>query len=64
LASTNEGDWIFDPFSGSSTTGVAATLLDRKFVGCELDKAVIDISVKRLAKATEDSMPDLAGKRR
>ncbi len=47
MASTNEGDLIFDPFSGSSTTGVAAVKLGRKFVGTELEKEFIDISVKR-----------------
>lgn len=63
LASTETGDWVFDPFSGSATTGVAAAQLERKFIGCELDDDAIAISVKRLAKAVEDAMPDLAGKR-
>ena len=33
LASTNPGDWILDPFSGSSTTGIAANLCGRRFAG-------------------------------
>jgi site-specific DNA-methyltransferase (adenine-specific) len=37
LASTREGDLIFDPFAGSGTTGVAAKELGRLFVGAELD---------------------------
>ena len=32
LASTNEGDTILDPFSGSGTTGIAANLLGRKYI--------------------------------
>ncbi len=36
LASTNEGDLVMDPFSGSSTTGVAAIRLKRRFVGVEI----------------------------
>jgi site-specific DNA-methyltransferase (adenine-specific) len=48
LASTNEGDFVFDPFSGSSTTGVAAIKLNRKFVGCELEKEYLEMSQKRL----------------
>lgn len=48
LASTKEGDLIFDPFSGSSTTGVAAIKLNRYFVGCELEDEYISLSVKRL----------------
>lgn len=35
LASTDCGDWIFDPFSGSSTTGIAANLCGRRFAGVE-----------------------------
>jgi len=53
LASTNEDDLVFDPFSGSSTTGVAAIKLKRKFVGCELDADFIALSSKRLDLAIE-----------
>lgn len=48
LASTEEGDFIFDPFSGSSTTGVAAITLNRKFMGFEADDEHIAVSKKRL----------------
>jgi len=48
LASTNKGDKVLDPFAGSSTTGVAANLLGRKFVGIDLDKQYLDLSIKRL----------------
>lgn len=37
LASTNEYDWILDPFAGSSTTGIAANLCGRRFLGIEQD---------------------------
>ena len=33
LASTDEGDWILGPFSGSATTGIAANLCGRRFAG-------------------------------
>ena len=33
LASTHSGAWILDPFTGSSTTGIAANLLGRRFLG-------------------------------
>jgi len=48
LASTKEGDTVLDPFCGSSTTGVASVLLNRKFVGIELEDEYLQLSVKRL----------------
>lgn len=53
LASSSENDLVFDPFSGSSTTGVAAIRLRRKFVGCELDAGFVALSAKRLADAVQ-----------
>ncbi|MDO9538012.1 MAG: site-specific DNA-methyltransferase [Thermoplasmata archaeon] len=50
LASTNEGDLILDPFTGSSTTGLAAAMFERKFIGIDLEKEYLDLSVKRLEK--------------
>jgi len=47
-ASTHSGDLIFDPFAGSSTTGVAALSLGRRFIGCEADWNHIELSIKRL----------------
>jgi len=51
LASTNEGDLILDPFSGSSTTGIAAINTHRKFVGTELESEFINLSIARLKHA-------------
>lgn len=48
LASTEEGDIVFDPFSGSATTGVAALKLKRKFVGCEFEAEFVKLSCARL----------------
>jgi site-specific DNA-methyltransferase (adenine-specific) len=47
LASTNKKDLILDPFTGSSTTGIAAYLLGRKFIGVDTDKKFLDVSIKR-----------------
>ena len=46
-ASTNEGDVILDPFTGSSTTGLAAVKHGRKFVGIDKEKKYLDLSQKR-----------------
>jgi len=59
LASTKEGDLVLDPFSGSSTTGVAAVLLDRKFVGIELEDDYLQLSRKRLEEAISKKTPIL-----
>lgn len=47
LASTQPGAWILDPFSGSATTGIAANLVGRRFLGIEKEKAYLDMSVAR-----------------
>ena len=47
LASTNENDLILDPFTGSSTTGIMALELGRKFIGIDLEKEYLDLSIKR-----------------
>ncbi len=59
LASTKEGDLIFDPFSGSTTTGIAAIKLNRFFIGCELEEEFISLSIKRLKKCIEDNKNNL-----
>ncbi|HQO92552.1 MAG TPA: site-specific DNA-methyltransferase, partial [bacterium] len=47
LASTQKNAWILDPFTGSSTTGIAANLLNRRFLGIELEKEYLEMSKKR-----------------
>ena len=48
LAATKEGDVVFDPFTGSGTTGVVALKNNRKFIGVELVKEYQIISQERL----------------
>jgi site-specific DNA-methyltransferase (adenine-specific) len=59
LASTIEGNLVFDPFSGSSTTGVASVKLRRKFVGCELEAKFLRLSSKRLEMAIKERSSSL-----
>ncbi|MCX8037011.1 MAG: site-specific DNA-methyltransferase [Candidatus Sumerlaeia bacterium] len=59
IASTNEGDLIFDPFAGSSTTGVAAIRTGRRFVGVEIEPEFINLSIRRLKIAIEQQQPQL-----
>ena len=51
LASTQAQDVVFDPFSGSGTTGVSAIGLCRRFVGCELEQDFVNLAVNRLKEA-------------
>ena len=47
MASTMTGAWILDPFAGSSTTGIAANLLGRRFLGIEKEEVFARISKAR-----------------
>lgn len=51
LNSSKEGDIIFDPFSGSGTTGVAAVQNNRDFVGIEINEKYYEVSKKRISMA-------------
>ncbi len=46
-ASTKENAWILDPFCGSSTTGIAANLLNRRFLGIDREENFLELSKKR-----------------
>lgn len=47
LASTDRGAWILDPFTGSSTTGIAANLLGRYFLGIDKEEDYLQMSRNR-----------------
>lgn len=47
LASTTPNAWILDPFSGSSTTGIAANLVGRRFLGIEKETEFVEMSKLR-----------------
>ena len=55
-ATTDPGDLVFDPFTGSGSTGVAALKLGRHFLGCEQDKAYAQIAATRLTAAAEGDL--------
>lgn len=55
LASSNEGDVIFDPFLGSGTTSVVAKKLNRHYVGIEIDKNYAATAEYRLELAEADN---------
>lgn len=46
-SSSNEGDWVLDPFVGSGTTGIVCNILKRKFIGIDNNKEYLDLAIKR-----------------
>lgn len=46
------GQVVLDPFLGTGTTGVAAKLLDRSFIGIELDRDYFEVARDRIDAAT------------
>lgn len=52
---SNEGDLVFDCCMGAGTTGAAAGVLNRKFLGIELDSIFFDISKNRINEAYNGS---------
>ena len=55
LASSNSGDFVFDPFLGSGTTAVVARKLNRRFCGIELNREYCCWTAKRLRQAESDT---------
>ena len=55
-ASTQPGAWILDPFSGSATTGIAASLLDRKYLGLEKEEEFLSMSKARREEIENDQV--------
>lgn len=47
LASTPKNAWILDPFAGSSTTGIAANLISRRYLGIEKEISFAEIAKQR-----------------
>ena len=51
LVSRCADEVVIDPFMGSGSTGVAALLEGRKFIGCEVNQDYFDIACKRIEDA-------------
>jgi len=58
LASTKRNAWILDPFTGSSTTGISANLLNRRFVGIDKELEFLEISKNRKIEIINQSISD------
>ncbi len=58
LASTHAGDTIFDPFAGSCTTGIAANLLGRKFIGIDQSIDYLSYGIRRKQEIEDPIIAD------
>jgi DNA modification methylase len=58
LASTKPNAWILDPFTGSSTTGISATLLNRRFLGIDKELEFLEISKNRRLELEDKSVSE------
>lgn len=57
-----DAETILDPFMGSGSTGAAAILMGKKFIGIERDPAFFEIACRRIREATgDDAGPLFAG---
>jgi DNA modification methylase len=54
-ASSNPGDCVFDPFSGSGTTAAAAFRFCRDYSGTDISEAYVSNTLKRLAELKKES---------
>ncbi|MCF0143666.1 MAG: site-specific DNA-methyltransferase, partial [Firmicutes bacterium] len=54
LASSNQGDMVFDPFLGSGTTSVVAKKLGRRYIGIEKEERFCIWAEQRLERAETD----------
>ena len=68
LASSREGDVVFDPFCGSGTSGVASKELGRFFVGAEKEEEYAQLAERRIGAADRGvvlrEIPDLCQRER
>jgi adenine-specific DNA-methyltransferase len=55
-ALTPPGGTVLDPFAGSATTGVAAILSGRKFIGAEIYEPYVNLARERLRAALDGSI--------
>lgn len=58
-ASSNPGDVVLDPFSGSGTTLLAAAILKRRYVGIDISKKYANNATKRILNALADGTEDI-----
>ena len=55
LASTNDNAIILDPFNGGGTTGIASTIIGKRYyIGIEIDKEYCELTKRKLMQISDD----------
>jgi site-specific DNA-methyltransferase (adenine-specific) len=62
LAGSKPGTLILDPFSGSATTGIAANLFNRNYIGIDKEQSFLDISIERKNDLDKKSKAEVISK--
>ncbi|MFW9827170.1 MAG: DNA-methyltransferase [Candidatus Thorarchaeota archaeon] len=55
-SSSKEGDLVLDPFTGSGTTGIVCSILNRGFIGIDSNEKYLDIAIKRFRDKTKKDL--------
>lgn len=62
-AASNPGDLVFDPFAGCAYVPVAAELLDRKWLACDISPRAMSVIRRQYDKAWDQQLPGMEGSR-
>jgi site-specific DNA-methyltransferase (adenine-specific) len=54
INSSNPGELVIDPFTGSGATGVAALMEGRHFYGCDIKQEAVDLATNRLTEIVKE----------
>ena len=58
-ASSNPGDLVLDPFSGSGTTALTAAILKRQYIGIDLSDNYVQAAKQRIEKTLKEGFDDI-----
>lgn len=59
LRYSKEKDWVLDPFLGGGTSAIEAALLNRNFVGIDINPVSIELAQNNLENIVTDSMIEI-----
>ena len=63
MASTKLNAWVLDPFAGSSTTGIASNLANRRYLGIDQEPEFLEISKNRKLEIENEQITELYRKK-